>query len=143
MANTERIYVIVPETVQTPFEHSDASGFSEPEFNTCYMSPGRLMAQSFHAARILQQELSYNLSTDYRDITTIVLSVRNSKELRKVSNELLRWHDENPDVAAFVEFCDENLEFYGTVAKVHTATAIGPVADSMVLDEIIGHLELY
>jgi hypothetical protein len=143
----ERIYIIVPETVQNEvsmFDSELALFPMQPEIKTVTrkMEPGRLMAQCAHATRKLQHFLDEN-GGDYRDITTIVLGVRNSKELVKVTNELYtKWRVmENKPILTTFE--DSNPQFYGTDAKVQTAVIIGPVANSQVLDDVIGQLELY
>jgi peptidyl-tRNA hydrolase len=140
----ERIYIIVPEKVQNEISVIGGVREENPQIKTITqkMEPGRLMAQCAHAARKLQNLVDEH-GGDYRDITTIVLSVRNSKELTKVTNDLYtawRLMENQPE---FTTFEDSNPLFYGTDAKVQTAVIIGPVENSQVLDDIIGHLELY
>ena len=137
----ERIYIIVPETVQTTPTPAD-SMCDTSRATTINMEPGRLMAQCCHAGRCLQHSLEL-FGTDYRAITTIVLSVRNSKELAKITRDLNEWVSASNAPAAVVRFFDENPPFYQTIDDVHTATIVGPVDSSEVLDHIIGHLELY
>ena len=78
-------------------------------------------------------------------MTTIVLSVRNTKELRKVSNEILSVVNSLSHMIPYEEFHDENIGFYGTSDKIHTITAIGCVTPEIreMLESAIGHLELY
>lgn len=131
----KRFYVIVPKTVQIKF--TDWAGKQDTQ--TIPMEHGRLMAQVFHVARKIEL-YRYNPTLIYEEITTIVLSVRNSAELKKVSNELLNLPTgKQPSLDYFL---DTNPEFYGTNEKVHTVTAIGPVTKEEV-ESAIGHLELY
>ncbi len=139
----ERIYIIVPETVQTM---PNIPGFVPDPLHavSINMEPGRLMAQCCHVGRGLQDGLQEMYDEKYRDITTIVLSVRNSKELNKITEELRKWAAGIAGIDSLVvEFFDENPPFYQTTETVHTATIVGPVDNSEVLDHIIGHLELY
>jgi peptidyl-tRNA hydrolase len=120
----KRFYLIVPNTVDTPYK------------GTFVMEPGRLMAQCCHIGRKLQAGM-----TQYEEVTTIVLSVRNSKELRKVSDELASgfrtgWNTN------YQEFHDTNPVLYGTDSEIHTVTGIGPISKEDI-DFAIGHLELY
>src|ERR1017187_2967354 len=67
----ERIYVIVPLTVQIPLEGGGT--------HTVEMVPGRLMAQCAHVVSRMRAEEHAFYKT--RPITTIVLSARNTREL--------------------------------------------------------------
>jgi peptidyl-tRNA hydrolase len=132
----KRIYIVVPETVQV-------------QRRTCLpwnvsMEPGRLMAQCAHVARKLEnQQLEHmheqtGTVSRYKEMTTIVLSVRNSKELEKVAREAA----DATEFFHYFPFRDTNPGFYGTTEKVFTAFAVGPVTQSE-MDPILGHLPLY
>jgi hypothetical protein len=128
----ERIYVLVPETVQvTVHPKRWVKWFRRSYTRTVHMESGRLIAQGVHVGCMLGDK--------YANVPTIVLSVRNTKELRKVSDEaaelVLRG-------TAYAEFYDTNEPFYGTADRVHTITAFGPVTKEEV-DSVLGHLELY
>jgi hypothetical protein len=144
---TERIYIIVPEKVQNEVSMfgGEENGLwpESPQIKTITrrMESGRLMAQCAHAGRKMQNFLD-GTGGDYHDITTIVLSVRNSKELAKVTKELYAKWQQMENKPILTTFEDSNPQFYGTDAKVQTAVIIGPIENSMVLDDIIGHLEL-
>lgn len=139
----KRFYVIVPKTVQVERKERVQFGFNDWRNilvkDTVPMEAGRLMAQAFHVARKIDL-YRYKATNKYEEITTIVLSVRNSAELKKVTTELFNLSlgkQTGVDV-----FCDTNPEFYGTLERVHTVSAIGPVTKEEV-EEAIGHLELY
>ena len=139
----ERIYIIVPKTVQTIQTAPDPDGWSEKsEVRNIRMESGRLMAQCSHVGR----KLEHQFEDEYREITTIVLSVRNSRELKKVTKEIAEYlMVTNPCMklpARCTTFEDTNPDLYGTFHKVHTATAVGPVTQEF-MDPVIGHLELY
>ena len=131
----KRIYILVPETVQV----SVAPTFpeSEPEIRSFKMVPGRLIAQGVHVGRRLG---NWHFNRQNPEITTITLSVRNTKELRKVSDEVvnLLYKTDIP----YEEFHDSNPGFYGTDDRVHTITGFGPVTREEV-ESAISHLELY
>ena len=138
----KRLYILVPLTVQVE-QMGDV-----PYTKTIRMESGRLMAQCSHVGRRWENTMAeianaMNDSTGfpYEEITTIVLSVRNSKELAKVTDELMEYAAGHADIAVEV-FMDTNAMFYGTTEKVPTATIIGQVYSGDV-DHIIGHLELY
>jgi len=148
----ERIYVIVPQTVQLLHK-----GIEPPtEFNIpedCYhpelfedtvesfpMVHGRLIAQGYHIGRFTERMFA-NSNVEYREMTAIVLAVRNSKELRKVSNEIQDLISDDTNIV-YGEFHDTNEQFYGTKDRVHTITAVGPVTKEK-LDSALGHLNLY
>jgi hypothetical protein len=144
----ERIYVIVPKTVQVQSPSHWGYGVTDTlsEEKSHPMVAGRLIAQGVHVGRLLERIFA-NSGVPYREITTITLSVRNSKELTKVSNEaksLLLKNDPHGCNLRYTygEFHDTNYEFYGTEQKIHTITAIGPVTREAV-EDAIGHLELY
>lgn len=124
-AEERRIYVIVPHTVQVPGPRGSK------EVLTKHMEPGRLMAQCAHVVT----RVRLDIQGPPEPITTIVLSARNSRELRKLHNELYRY---TPVFA----FHDSNPDFYGSEFKPMTAIATVPVTKSQI-DEVIGHLELY
>ena len=141
----ERLYVIVPQSVQVEIPAGELGIWEYlPRIQSTLMEPGRLMAQVRHVGA----KLAYDMAADnvpWRDITTIVLSVRNSKELEKVTTELeeVVYNDSNLFSAYLTEYSDINPEFYGTNDRVHTATIVGPVPSSETLDSVIGHLPLY
>ena len=144
-----RFYVIVPNTVQTVVEiknvWSDILWSDNKELPTevrsTNMVSGRLIAQSFHIGRLIENYRAKK-GLDWIDTTAIVLSVRNTKELRKVSDELRNNVFLNDPEFFYSEYWDTNPPLYGISEPVHTATAIGPVLKDE-LDDAIGHLELY
>lgn len=124
----KRIYVIVPHTVLVTTKVGRAL---KPKMLS--MEPGRLMAQVAHVVSKLRMSLKETEGN--APITTIVLSVRNSRELFKVWDDLVKY--------TLVEhFRDSNPEFYGTKGQVLTAICTVPVTRSEVA-EALGHLELY
>ena len=164
--NEERIYVIVPETVQvelkplTDFERVMAMGdpTNDPMVvvnpqnltgtRSIRMETGRLMAQCVHIGRKLENKIEQCGPNQYRVLTTIVLGVRNTKELRKVTTEinecLERIDPEMKHNYHCVEFHDSNPAFYDTYETVHTVTAVGPIDEETreKLENAIGYLEL-
>lgn len=146
----ERIYVIVPQTVQVvrpaePAAFSDELDGAET-VESFPMVHGRLIAQGVHVGRLLERMFG-NAGMAYREITTITLVVRNSKELAKVSREAnaaLRKNDSFGESIRWFygEFHDHNPGFYGTNNRVQTITAFGPTT-RVVVEDAIGHLELY
>jgi hypothetical protein len=108
------------------------------------MCHGRLIAQGVHIGRMLGYWLAAH-EIDYKEITTIVLAVRNSKELAKVSKEIQAVVNSLPFTVPYEEFYDTNLEFYGTENRVHTISAVGPITPEVreFLENSLGHLELY
>jgi len=146
MENEKRFYILVPKTVQVKTvvntQHMVSSTIETYPVETITsfrMVPGRLLAQTFHIGRKIES-WRRSLGIQYEDITAISLSVRNTRELQKVSKELMSFKLREP--AFYDEFYDTNLDFYGTTDSVQTATVIGPVFKEE-LDSIIGHLELY
>jgi hypothetical protein len=128
-----RFYVIVPETVQCdPFE-------SHP------MVAGCLMAQSFHIGRVVESRRALH-GIAHEDVTTIVLSVRNTLELDKVYHELelkrLADSVDGNDLLPLSIYQDHNPKTYKVDDRVMTAICIGPVLPSAVRAQI-GHLDLY
>lgn len=122
-----RIYVLLPETVQY-----EVRG----KVHSRRMVAGRLMAQVGHVVSLMRTEPEILQEYRRQMITTITLSVRNSRELQKLSHELfmngiLSW-----------ECRDENRKFYGTTARITTALCTKPVTEDEVVD-ILGHLERY
>ena len=127
----KRIYILVPKTVDV--------GRGEIR---C-MEAGRLMAQCAHVARkmenaevqVLEDNKGYDVSA-YQEITTIVLSVRNSRELQFMYDLLyvVPW--------PVFRFEDINPEFYGTKARVLTAICTAPMPVSLA-NKYLGHLDLY
>jgi hypothetical protein len=146
----KRIYVLVPETVQVdvaeffPEDSYHPGVVRKPITKTYKMVAGRLVAQGVHVGRMLG---NWYFNRGNPEITTITLSVRNTKELRKVSNEVkaivdkINDSEESSDMIAYEEFHDTNVEFYGTFDKVHTITGFGPVSRED-FESAIGHLEL-
>ena len=156
VVDEKRFYVIVPERV-TGQDQAGKTGL------THCMEPGRLIAQGFHVGRKIENaRLSLDPEKEYEEITCIVLSVRNSREMSKIANEIslsllqstqggfcsdLGLFDrESKFKLNFEFFKDKNDPLYGREKKAMTAIAIGPVKVSdkiKYLDDIIGHLELY
>jgi len=120
-APEKRIYLIFPETV-------DCANGRIP------MEEGRIVAQSCHVGRMLEFNQA---ASEYREITTITLGVRNSKELNKIAGDL---NEEFWD--RYAEFRDHNPGLYGSNDRVLTAVAVGPITRDEV-ENAIGHLELY
>lgn len=157
----KRFYVIVPETVQVVVKGAiDKNYWSEiwncsadrfkhqnifqDDVKTFKMVPGRLLAQTFHIGRLIEHIREEQFHLPYSEETAISLSVRNTKELTKISDDLeknfINIHKNG--LYFFERFYDTNKNFYGNDRKVHTATAIGLVTQEE-MDEFIGHLELY
>jgi hypothetical protein len=129
----KRIYVLLPETVQVAHR---IRGLKAPQMVSIHMEAGRLIAQGEHVVSKMRMEHYDLLGTG--PITTINLSVRNSKELDKVWVELNRL-DILVDV---VSFFDTNEEFYGTKKPVCTAICTTPITQEE-SDSVVGHLELF
>lgn len=146
-----RIYIIVPETVQVTVRGKTW---------TQVMEPGRLMAQCAHVARkmenaVLNQahwnrtpDVAMEDMGDYQEVTTIVLSVRNSLALARVLKDL---EERNENIQANTSgaedigpytFEDYNPEFYGTKKRVLTAVCTAPI-ERWKIAEAIDYLELY
>lgn len=149
----KKIYVLVPLSVQ--FEETIAGlgcpGTLTNELVSKKNTSGYLAAQAVHAGRLVDRQLA-RIGYGTGPITTIVLTVRNSKELRKVELEVMDELDGDisgefrPTDVAFARFEDTNEAVYGRdvwgeLIKVHTATAFGPVTSER-MDAMIGHLEL-
>jgi peptidyl-tRNA hydrolase len=113
-----RIYVVVASSVTVDGER-------------IRMEPGRMAAQACHVTGRYRAKAGM----PYKEITTIVLEARNSKELMKVMVEL------SQVVPEIFTFHDTNPDFYGTPGHVFTALCTEPVNPSVV-DDAIGHLEL-
>lgn len=127
----KRFYIIVPETVQT-------------ELVSRGMETGRLMAQVMHIGRVVERRREFSNQL-YEDVTTIILSARNTKEMNKILGELnvLRQvPDSNEPAFPLSIYRDHNPPVYKTPDRVLTALCIGPVEKSIV-DSAIGHLDLY
>jgi hypothetical protein len=128
----KRIYILVPQTVDI------GRGL------TIDMEPGRLMAQCSHVSRKMENEEAQkslyhpDMQTiePYQEITTIVLSVRNSRELEFMYKQLygVPW--------PVFRFEDINPEFYGHKSRVLTAVCTAPMPVSLA-NKYLGHLELY
>ena len=136
--NDKRIYILAPHTVQVLCSGQlDMEG--QPETRSFKMVAGRIVAQGVHVGRSLGYLMAEN-NIPYKEITTIVLSVRNTKELRKVSDEVIKLlHGTG---TPYQEFHDTNPGFYESMEKVHTITGFGPV-DRELVESAISHLELY
>jgi hypothetical protein len=137
----KRIYVFVPKTVQVI---TAAPSILEESVKNISMVHGRLIAQGVHIGRILGHYME-SLHLPYEDITTIVLSVRNSKELTKVTREvenIFLNYEHNINIK---KFFDKNVKLYETEESVHSITLVGPVmqAERNIMDYAMGHLELY
>lgn len=145
-AEEERIYIIVPQTVDITVDD---------QTHRIPMVPGRLMAQCSHVGRKLEHQYITKMDREafkeglpayagmvYRTVTTIVLSVRNSKELVKVCDELYFTIPKQDRSRLFAEFYDVNEPLYCTKGEVRTAVAVGPIKKSLISDAI-GHLDLY
>lgn len=129
----KRFYIIVPETVQTVAQSR-------------IMEAGRLMAQNFHLGRVVERKRA-EVEQKYEDVTSIVLSVRNSLELAKVLNELETLRDKISGSSWIQRFPisiyrDHNPPVYQVPDRVLTILCVGPVEKSLV-EPAIGHLELY
>lgn len=137
MSEEKRIYVVVPETIQTT-RVNWASEVRETITESIPMVPGRLMAQCAHVVSKMWAHFVYS---DWEPTTTIVLSVRNSKALNKVLNEFRHGGFE----FNVHEFLDTNSEVYGTSAPQLTAICTDPITQEERdgVEHIIGHLELY
>ena len=134
MSDEKRIYVIVPKTIQAPGVLETLDGRIERVLNVP-MPAGRLMAQCAHVVSKMRCYKNVMTGVEFSPITTIVLSVRNSKELAKTYRELSA-------LVPTYAFCDTNEPVYGTPAEQLTALCTIPVLQSDV-DDAIGHLELY
>jgi hypothetical protein len=140
MENEKRFYILVPETVQATTVVETSTDTNPVEtVNSFRMVAGRLLAQAFHIGRKIES-WRCRLNVPYEEITAISLSVRNTRELQKVSKEIA--NSTLPYGCFFDTFFDTNPDFYGTSDRVQTATVVGPVLKED-LDEVIGHLELY
>ena len=146
-----KIFVLVPLSVQfqTPVYPLGCEATLAPASKK--NTSGYLAAQAVHAGRLVDRQLA-RIGYGTEPITTIVLTVRNSKELRKVELDVMDELDDDisgefrPNDVAFARFEDTNEAVYGRdvwgeLIKVHTATAFGPVTSER-MDAMIGHLEL-
>lgn len=140
----KRFYILVPNVVNIchsmPHLYDKEFSIQYEDSVTIPMTAGRLMAQTYHIGRKIEW-VRASLSLPYQEITAIVLSVRNSKELNKITNELYVQFSNDQDILVDT-FYDHNPEFYGTPNRVHTATVIGPVNTNEV-ENILCHLDLY
>ena len=159
MAEEKRIYCVVAQTVQAPTTtavvwnpttaHNVAKVVGDERTRTIVQPAGRLIAQAAHVvsktrtamlAKLLykvakagkKNPLTWEETTAFVPITTIVLSARDSYELQHVLN-LLR--DAEIDVHDFNDF---NQPDYGDPEwKVMTAIATEPVNP----EEVVGILD--
>lgn len=126
--------MILPETVQFigAVPGSQARGKVQRSLT---LPHGMLMAQAAHVV----SKMRVDRKTEFGDcpITTIVLGVRNSKELFKIGLELIKYKS-----ARIWQFHDTNESLYGGNAEVLTAICTEPIEKSKIEDEI-GHLELF
>lgn len=127
-ADARRIYVLLPQTVQVP------QGRGGKHIVTKRMEHGRLHAQTGHVVSLMRTDPEILREHGRKPITTITLSVRNSRELEKVMLDLMT-------VTPVWEFPDKNPGFYGTKREVRTAVCTAPILREEV-DELLGHLEL-
>jgi hypothetical protein len=130
------IYVLVPATV-TVLHGRQHTPVVIP------MAAGRLMAQNSHVTSLMRgtEYLKHKDGTNLliAPITTIVLSVRNSRELDFMQKVLRRHGREAKKPYSVYEFFDENLLLYGTKAGVKSVICTTPV-DRAVIAEVVGHL---
>lgn len=135
-----RIYIIVPETVDVPV----GRGVNRVKMDS------RWAAQAVHAAiEMVNHERDRGTKTHgWGNLPTIVLAVRNSRELEKVWNELHAHRDKTTSKQAVFfpygmhKFEDVQPDFWGTKGKVWTAICLTPV-DKALVEPVIGHLEKY
>jgi hypothetical protein len=131
----KRIYVILPLTVQVPRGRTKADRHIR-------IPAGMAAAQAVHVTRKMECEDDEFEPGKYQEITTITLSVRNSKEMHLIYQLL---EDKILDEGAkyrIYTFYDRNAVLYGRGKKVLTAICVTPMTASAV-DAAIGHLELY
>jgi hypothetical protein len=121
------IFVLLPHTVQ--YETLD-------KFEDKKLPAGMLAAQAAHVVSLMRTDPIMLRDFGRQPITTVTLSVRNSKELEKVWVEL-----SSAAVDTWV-FRDENPRFYGTGIRIITALCTEPIERAKVASAI-GHLELY
>lgn len=134
MSEEKRIYVVVAETVQPD------------EFTSVDQVPGRLAAQCAHVVSkvrvLMMASQSRGEYHPLQPITTIVLSVKDSKELRHIQRMLERLNI----LHAF--FVDTNEDVYGwnhasnAPYRLTTAVATFPVT-KFEIDDVLGHLPLW
>jgi hypothetical protein len=134
----KRIYFIVPETVQVDIPRRKRA-------NTVRMEPGRLAMQAVHVAlEMYESVLNRNRKAKgYGQLTAIMLSVRNSRELAKIEAEL-RSHASSFGIPSYevYSFSDVNPDLYGINGRVQTAICTTPIEKSMI-EPVIGHLERF
>jgi hypothetical protein len=128
----KRIYVLLPETVQVA-QH--IRGLKKLQMVSIHMEAGRLIAQGEHVVSLMRIHRLDELGMS--PITTINLSVRNSKELEKVGFELSKILG-----CLLTSFHDVNADFQGTKQEVLTAVCTTPITQDE-SDEAVGHLELF
>jgi peptidyl-tRNA hydrolase len=133
VSEEKRIYVVVAETVQPD------------EFTSVDQVPGRLAAQCAHVVSLVRVSMALNQENFrefgvYQPFTTIVLSVKDSKELihiRAMMDRLKYMH---------TVFFDSNEDVYGwdrdQPHRVLTALATFPITQSEISD-VLGHLPLW
>lgn len=135
----ERFYVIVPDLVTGEGKRG----------KTYRMESGRLIAQAFHIGRLVENiRKTEDPDLKYQEITCIVLSARNAKEMNKIAHDLrVGIETVNYTSSATVNlFYDTNDEIYGKDCPALTAIAFGPISTyekECDFDHVIGHLELY
>jgi peptidyl-tRNA hydrolase len=136
----KRIYAVVAETVQTS------------EMGTVIQTPGRMAAQACHAVSRMKmhrmitetpkvakkQSLTHEIAMRYvanEEITTIILSCRDSRELHHIHRLLSNARIEHYD------FEDINPPVYGA-GRVRTALATVPLYPER-LEDITDYLPLW
>lgn len=131
MDNDKRIYVVVPETIQTPlFPYSD-----KPPLKTVIQPAGRQIAQACHVTSKLRWTLHKGVGLDIfgSPITTIILQARDSAEMGHVFTRLaLR-------KLIPVMFYDDNPEY----GPGNWPTAIAVYATPKAVRDILGYLPLW
>lgn len=134
----KRIYFIVPEAVQVTIPRRKRA-------YTVRMESGRLAMQAVHVAlEMYESVMSTNRKAKgYDQLTAIMLSVRNSRELAMIEAEL-RSHAAGSGIPHFevYSFSDVNPDLYRIKGRVQTAICTTPIEKSVV-DPVIGHLERY
>jgi len=135
----ERIYIIIPKIVDVPLRRGRKT------LNHHVRMDSRWGAQAVHAALLMMDWEDQNIFRAFNK-PTIILSVRNSKELEKVRCELTEQAQaldhQGLDTFMVHEFQDVQPDYWGTPAPVTTAICLSPTRRSVV-ESTIGHLEKY
>lgn len=135
----KRIYVVVAETVQADSGHSDF-------YNDVVVQPaGRIAAQVGHVVSKMRTLRLVGFDEYWKPITTIILSVKNSKEMDHIQHVL------GLGSVAYESFLDENDEYgwkynahgiASTEASVVTALCTHPIEPSE-REGLLDHLPLW